>query len=154
MKAEFIRIAAAKTGDPEALAALREIEAHAAAFEEASATLADRIAASKAARGEGPVKLSKAKREQLAELEADGREIDRDLREQLQAAPTAGSVIWSLHFGLSDDAPRARSMLKYYHPDERPIGEEVVVLQERLVDALAAFLERFPEPDAAPDGAD
>ncbi|MBU3055934.1 hypothetical protein [Pseudomonas indica] len=145
MKAAFIRIAQGKATGTAVLSALDDIRQAAQAFEEAEATFPARIAALKAPRGESPVKLSAARRAQLAELDADRIAMDADLLRQLEAPGSAREVIESLHFGLSLDIPSARSLLKHCPPDDRPLMEELVVLKETLLARMAGFLEAFPE---------
>lgn len=146
MKAAFIKIAQAKTVDLRELELLRAIETRARAFEEAQASLPDRITANKASRGEAPTRLSRGERAQLAELAQDQTELDADLLQQLSALDSAQAVIGALHFGLSLDLPMARQMLKHYAPADRVLGEEVVALEEALAAAMAAYLAEFPAP--------
>lgn len=140
MKAAYVRIARSKTADAAALAAIEEIEAAARAFEAAEASFPERINANKALRGEAPVKLSKAKRAQLDELANDQIDIDAEITAQLTALDSAASVIEALHFGLTQDIPRARAMLKHYPPADLPLGEELVALKERLAAAMEKYL--------------
>lgn len=143
MKAAFVRIARSKTSDPGALAALADVEAAAQAFEDAEASFPDRINAGKALRGEPPTRLSRGKRAELDELANDQANIDRDLIEQLSGLESARSVIEALHFGLAQDIPRARALLKHYPPADRPLGEDLVLHKERLADAMSAYLREY-----------
>lgn len=143
MKAAFVRIAISKTSDPRALAALADVEAAAQAFEDADASFVDRINANKALRGEPPTKLGRSKRAQLDALADDQANMDRDLIEQLSGLESARSVIEALYFGLAQDIPHARAMLKHYPPADRPLGEDLVLLKERLADAMSGYLREY-----------
>jgi hypothetical protein len=147
MKAAFIRIAIAKTADAGELAALSGIETAAIAFETADASFAERIEANKALRGEAPTKLRKSTREQLDALASDQADLDADLIAQLGALDSASSVIGALTFALTQDIPRARAMLKHYPAPDYPLGEEMVLLKERLADAMQRYLSVYADED-------
>lgn len=145
MKAAFFRIATAKSGAPEARDALEAIGRLAADFEHADATFPDRVRESKQRRGAGAPKLDKARREQLASLDADRIALDDDLARQFEALPSAQAIVRALHGAMGADLPNARKLLKHYHPDELPLGEDMVSRKEALVAAMSDFLNRFPE---------
>lgn len=145
MKAAFIRIALSKTSDPNGLETLREIESAAQAFENADTSFIDRINANKALRGESPTQLSQNERAQLDELAHDQAALDADLLDQLSRLESAQAVIRALHFGLTQDIPRSRGMLKHYPAADYPLGEELVMLKEKLAAAMAAYLSQSPD---------
>lgn len=144
MKATFVRVAIAKASDPIDLAALQNVEAAARALEHAEASFEDRINANKALRGESPTMLSRGRQTQLDGFTADQIESDRELTEQLSRLESSYAVIEALHFGLTQDIPRARSMLKHYHPADYLLGEELVNLKEKLVVAMSSYLTQRP----------
>ena len=145
MKAQFIRIAAAKTLDPGMLTSLAKIEALAAHYEEGERSFADRIKESKAKRGEGPTKLRKAQRDRLTELQNDQIESDADVALQLQSLTSPQEVVHALHMGMSMGLKSERALLKHYHPDDLPIGEDMLSRKEALVSAFEAFLAEYPD---------
>ena len=143
MKPEFIRIASSKANDPGMLDALTRIEALAAHYEDGEKTFPARINENKARRGEAPTKLRKAKRDQLEELAKDQAELDASLHQQLANLASAQAVVQALHAGMSANLVSSRGLLKYYHPDDLPLGQDMLRRQEALVSALADFLSTY-----------
>lgn len=147
MNPEFFRIAATKTIDPEALALLARMEHVAQELTDADASFPERINANKAKRGELPTKLRKAKKEQLGELAQDQVDLDAKLCEDFRKMTEPSQVVWAVHYALTQDLPSARKFLKYYHPDDLLLGEEIVGLKSRLLDAATAFLDAYPHAE-------
>ena len=127
------------------LTALARIETLASHYEDGERAFASRISENKAKRGEPPTKLRKAKREQLDELAKDQVELDASLRQQLQILSSAREVAASIHWGLSANLASSKGLLKHYHPDDLPIGQDMLFRQEALVLALAEFLSEFQD---------
>jgi hypothetical protein len=48
---------------------------------------------------------------------------------------------------MTQDLPNARKFLKYYHPDDLFLGEEIVRLKSQLLDAATSFLEAYPNAE-------
>lgn len=144
MNIEQLHIAIEKAPTPAAQAALRAIEplfSEVVAFE---ASFADRIAASKIARGEGVTKLRKAKREEIAGYEQDAIELERELTASFRLLSSA-EIISALRSGLVVDLKFWKNGLKHFHQAELPIGQEKVALTEKLAEAMKAYLAEFGE---------
>lgn len=151
MRPEYFRIAATKTEDAEAIRRLRELESLAADFVRAEDSFAERINAIKAKRGEPPVKLRKHQREQLAGLDEDKRALDVQMAKDFEQLHSAQAIVWALHYALSDDLSRAVGYLKFYHPDERPLGEEMIAMKRTLHEKMQCFLQRHPPQEPGTD---
>jgi len=147
MKADFIRIAASKTASPQMRAALALIESLAAHYEDGERTFAARISASKEKRGEPPPRLRKAARDGLEALAKDQAELDASLRQQLEALASPQEVIQAIHMGMSANLASSQKLLQHYHPDDLPLGEDMLSRQEALVSSLAEFLSTYPGTD-------
>jgi hypothetical protein len=138
------RIAIENTGDAEARKFLEDLAPLFADVIELERTFAARIDASKAARGEPPTKLRKARREELAGYAQDAEDGDARLLRDFAALPGA-AVVYALSAGLETDLAFWGSLgLKHAHPAERPIVEASIAAKRRLRDGLAEFLRRFP----------
>lgn len=147
MNSEFFRIAATKTADPLALEMLANMVRLAHELESADASFAERINANKAKRGEPPTKLSKPQKRHLSELAQDQIDLDAGLCNDFRAMESASQIIWAAHYALQQDLPNAQKFLKHYHPDDRPLGEEIVRLKSQLLEAAERFLKHYPLAD-------
>ncbi len=150
MNAGFIRIAAAKTSNAAMAASLRRIEALALHVEEGERSFGARIDANKARRGEGPTALRASQQARLAALAQDQAALDAELARDLDALPDALEVIRAVHMGMSLDLPSSRKLLGRYHPDDLPLGEDLLARKQALVSALAEFLASYAA-GAGPD---
>lgn len=144
----FFRLAAGKTTDPVALAMLAELERITQALAQAEATFVDRINANKIRRGEGPTRLSRARAAQLQELSEDQIDIERGLCAQFAQAHHPSFIVAAVDTALSLDLPNARKFLAHYHPDDLPLGRELVELKTLLKEKTSAFLAAYPNEDA------
>jgi hypothetical protein len=152
MNADSIRVAAGKTSDASALAALETIAALLDGMEQAQAQLPARLRAAKVQRGEPPVSLSPARQKQLAGLEADRLAGQARTAEQLKQFKDASTIVRILHRALFNSLPNARSALKHYHPSDVAFGEEIVARKEKICEAMADFLRQFPVVPDKPAG--
>lgn len=141
---EFFRIAATKTSDPKALEMLARLTSAAEALALADAAFADRINANKAKRSESPTKLGKAKRQQLEQLAQDQLDLDAQLCDDFRRMTQPSEIVFATHYALTQDLANSRNFLKYYHPDDLALGEEIVHLKQQLLEAATAFLNEFP----------
>jgi hypothetical protein len=148
MNPEFFLIAATKTTDPVALTLLGELERFARELADADASFPERINANKAKRGEAPTKLSTARKQQLGELARDQIDLDFKLCSDFRQMTEPSQIVWAIHYALLQDMPNAQKFLKYYHPDDLPLGEELVRLKRRLLEAASAFLEMYPHAES------
>lgn len=151
MRPEYFRIAATKTVDAEAIRRLRELESLATDFVRAEDSFAEHINAIKARRGEPPVKLRKHQRDRLAGLDEDSRAQHAQMAKDFGQLDSAQAIVWALHYALSDDLSRAAGYLKFYHPDERPLGEEMIAMKQAMHEKMRRFLERHPPPEPGAD---
>ncbi len=145
MNPEFFRIAATKTTDPVAHEMLAGLEKLAHELVTAEALFPERINANKAKRGESPTKIPRKKAEELKELEQDQIDIDQQVCEEFSKVDTPSQIVASAAYALEQDIPTAKKFLKHYHPDDLPLGEEIVALKIQLLEKASAFLERYPE---------
>ena len=144
MNSEQLRIAIENAPTPEAGAALRALEplfSEVVAFE---SSFKKRIEASKIARGEEPTRLRKAKRTEVASYEQDAIEAERALTESFKSLSSA-TIIRSICSGLSSDLMFWKSALRHFHQAELPIGQEKVMLTEKLLKVMNAYLVEFGE---------
>jgi hypothetical protein len=144
MNSRQFRIAIENAGDTEARGFLEGLEPLFAEVCELERTFGARIDASKAARGEAPTKLRKARREEIAgyarDAEAGDEQLERDF-----AALSGAAIASAFSAALETDLAFWGSHgLKHAHPAERPIVEESIAAKRRLRDGLEEFLRRFP----------
>lgn len=144
MNPEFFRIALAKTSDPVALALLDQMEHAAMALAAADAAFPERMNANKAKRGEHPTQLSKSRKQQLAALAQDKIDLDAKLCEDFRKMTDPSQIVWSAHHALTQDLANSRQFLKYYHPDDLPLGGDIVHLKSQLLEDATSFLETYP----------
>jgi hypothetical protein len=95
-------------------------------------------------RSEGPTRLRKSQRETLNAFESDQLAIDEELAQQLDALETSVDVIQALHFGMQPSIEVDQKSLRHYHPDDLPIGQELLRRKDDLGAALAEFLVKHP----------
>jgi hypothetical protein len=143
MFARYIEIAADKASSEDEREALRAVLAAARRLDEQDRTFESRINASKAARGEGPTKLSKAKRREVDQYAADAAEL---ADEQLQIFATldhAREVVVALHAGLKADVRFWSTAHRMAHPSDRALVEEYTLAKKELLTAMSAYLQKF-----------
>jgi len=131
-----LRIAIAKASAPDELRALEVALAKAEALSRIEAAFETKINASKAARGEGPTKLSRAKREQLGEFADDQKELEAQQLVAFEAAASAKEIITALRAGLRADVQFWSGAARYTHPADMPVVEEFVNAKRELLNAL------------------
>jgi hypothetical protein len=136
-----LRIAIAKASTPEELRALEIALAKADALSQIEAAFEARINASKAARGEGPTKLSRAKRGQLSEFSDDQAVLQAQQLVAFEAATSAIEIITALRAGLRTDLQFWSGAAKYTHAADLPVVEEFVNAKRELLAALDDFLK-------------
>ena len=142
MNSEQLCIAIEKAPSPEARAALQALESQFSEVVVFESSFKQRIEASKIARGEVPTKLRKAKRAEVASYEQDAIEMERALTESFRSLSSA-KIIRLLCSGLSSDLKFWKSALGHFDPAELPIGQEKVVLTEKLLKVMNAYLMKF-----------
>jgi hypothetical protein len=147
MFSSALRIAIEKASTPEESRALEAALAKANALSDIEAAFETKINASKAARGEGPTKLSRAKREQLSEFADDQAALQVQQRVAFEAATSAMEIVNSLRAGLRSDVEFWSGAAKYTHAADLPVVEEFVNAKRELLTALNACL-KSRSPDA------
>lgn len=145
MSPKFFRLAATKTTDPVALDMLAELEQLAHALATVEASFPERINANKAKRGESPTKLSRKKADDLRALDQDQIDIDQEVYEDFSKVDSPSPILAAMAYALEQDIPNSKKFLKHYHPDDLPLGEEMVTLKVQLLEKVSAFLARYPE---------
>ena len=147
MKAIFIDIAVEKTASLEQRAALQALRAIVADYEAADASFSERINASKARRGEAPIKHSPDRQTYLAALEQDRMALGEDMARQFRALPSAQSILRALHSGIRYQLPITRTQHKFFHPNDLVIGTAMLDNLETPATGMADFLQRFPDAE-------
>jgi|GEM_PF-1507882 len=143
----YIELAASKAATDEELAVLRPIIAIASELDEQDRTFEARINASKAARGESPTKLSKAKRQEVDQYAADEMEIADKQLKVFESFSSAHPIIFALHMGLETDVKFWSKAHLKAHPSDSAILHEFTRAKVKLLDALAAYLLQFQDND-------
>jgi 2-keto-3-deoxy-6-phosphogluconate aldolase len=136
-----LRIAIAKASAAEELRALEVALTKADALGHIEAAFEARINASKAARGEGPTKLSRAKREQLSDFADDQAALQAQQLVAFEAATSATEIITALSAGLRTDLQFWSGAAKHTHAADWPVVEEFVNAKRELLTALNGFLK-------------
>ena len=116
-----IQLAVSKAATDGELAALHPIAAIASELDEQERTFEARINASKAARGEGPTKVSKAKRQEIDQYAADAVEIAAEQLKEFAALDNAWTIIFALHMGLDSDTKFWSKAHLKAHPSDAAI---------------------------------
>lgn len=147
MNPEQLHIAIEKAPSSEAKAALIAIESLFLDVVEFEASFKQRIEDSKKARGEGPTKLRKAKREEIAHYEQDAIELERELTDSFRSLSST-EIVRALHNGLASDLDFWKGALKHFHPVELPLGKEKVDLTEKLFKAMNGYLTEYGEGES------
>lgn len=132
-----LRIAIAKTSAGKRCT-LENVLRKAESLESIESTFETRINASKASRGEGPTRLSTAKREQLQELSADGATLQAQQLLLFEAECSATEILVALHSGLATDLKFWSGAAKHTHPVDLPVVQELVEAKRELLVALEA----------------
>ena len=140
MEAIYLKIAAEKAKNDAQRDALRELEPFVLALEQHEATIVDRINESKQRRGEGLTRLRKGEKEELDAYAQDAMEISDEIAEMAKQMDSAYEVVKIFLGPLKADIEYDEGTLKYYHPMERPLGEEGIEIKKRLFHALKNFV--------------
>ena len=136
-----LRIAMTKVKTPEQSRAIEIALSKAEALADIEAAFEQKIDASKAARGEGPTRLSRAKQEQVNGLSKDQADLQAEQLAAFDAANTAGEIVTALKAGLGADVQFWSGAAKHTHPGDWPVVEELVNAKRELLTSLNAFLK-------------
>ena len=136
-----LRIAIGKASAPEEVRALENALAKADALARIEAAFEAKINASKAARGEGPTKLSRAKREELSDLAEDQKALLAQQLVEFDALTSANEIVTALKAGLRSDLQFWSGAAKHTHPGDLPVVEEFVNAKREMLAALNDFLK-------------
>jgi hypothetical protein len=131
-----LRIAITKASTPEEVRVLEIALAKADALGQIEGAFESKINASKAARGEGPTKLPRAKREQLSEFADDQAALQAQQLVAFEAATSAMEIVTALTAGLRSDLKFWSGAAKYTHAADLPVVEEFVNAKRELLTAL------------------
>ena len=142
---QYIKLAVSKAATDVEVAALHPITAVASELDEQERTFEARINASKAARGEGPTKVSKAKQQELEQFAADAKEMAAEQLNEFAALDNAREIVFALHMGLDSDTGFWSKAHLNAHPSDAAIVQEFANAKTTLRDALAAYLDQFPD---------
>ena len=151
MTPEQLEIAIANAGDQAAKSMLKALVPTYEKYCALDRSFVERINASKVARGEGPTKLNKRKRGEIAEYEKDATEGERNLTKEFRGM-SASSIIFSMDYALETALKFwGGAMLKHAHPADRAIIEEVVETMRSLKSKFEQFLDQYPPPSEGHD---
>ncbi len=143
MYKRYIELAASKAATDEELEVLRSIIDIASELDEQELTFEARINANKAARGESPTRLSKAKLQEIDQYATDAMEIENKQPGEFKTFSCAQPIIFALHMGLDSDVKFWSKIHTKAHPSDCSIVQEFARAKARLRDALATYLEKF-----------
>lgn len=141
MFASALRIAISKASMPEELRALEMALAKADTLGRIEAEFETKINASKAGRGEGPTKLSRAKQEELRGFADDAAAMHEQQLIAFEAAASSAEIVTALKAGLRTDVQFWSGAARYTHPADLPVVEEFVNAKRELLTALNECLE-------------
>jgi hypothetical protein len=99
-----------------------------------------RINASKAARGEKPTQLSRARRAEVDGYAADAQQMHSEQLAAFEAVPSAYKIFSVLKSGLDADLKFWVNAGKHTHPQDMPIVQELVDAKRALKDSLVRCL--------------
>jgi hypothetical protein len=148
MFAPFIRLAASKARSTVERGMLAQVLALAVRLDEIEASFESNINGSKAARGESPTKLPKAKRAELHHFEEDANELEGQQLVAFGAMTYSADVIAALHTGMESDVKFWKQAQRHTHPADAPVVKELVEAKIRLFESMALFLVSYPPNDA------
>jgi hypothetical protein len=100
----------------------------------------DKINASKAARGEKPTHLSKARKAQVRGYADDADAMQKEQLALFEAELTSREILTALYAGLQSDLQLWNGAAKHTHPSDMSVVEEFVVAKRRLFESLANCL--------------
>ena len=113
-------------------------------LDEVEAGFESRINAGKAARGEGPTKLSKARREELNQLSEDEKELEKEMLLECEKMADAREIVAGLHMDFELDLSSSKEMLRHVHPDDAAVVQDLIDAKLGLYEAIARFHDTYP----------
>ena len=137
MFATALRIALSKSLEPQARAALERALPAAEDLERIESGFEERINASKAARGEKPTRLSKARKAQVRGYADDAAAMRKEQLALYDAELNPSEIVNALHAGLQTDVQFWDGAVKYTHPSDIRVVEELVAAKRQFLEALA-----------------
>jgi hypothetical protein len=140
MFAPFIELAASKARSTDERHRLAELLVHAVRLDDVEAGFESRINASKAARGEGPTRLSTARRAELEAYADDARALEGRQLLELRSMADASEIIAVLHAGMEPDVAFWKRAHVHTHPADAPVVQELVDAKARLFESMGRFL--------------
>ena len=143
MFAPSIQLALTKAQSSAELAAVQALLTTAAALDAEEASFAGRMQANKAARGASQIKVSKAKRQALAQYAADAEAIVAEQLQAFAALDRAADIIFALHMGLQSDCEFWAQAQHKAEPEDAATVQAFVGAKIQFRDALAAYLTQF-----------
>lgn len=135
-----IRIALSKCATPEGRSTLEAALVAAADLERIESAFEDKVNASKAARGEKPTQLSKARRVQVRSYAEDAGTLQREQLALYEAELTSEEIARALRAGLESSLQFWSGAAKHTHQADMPVVEEFVAAKRRLCSLLEEFL--------------
>jgi len=135
-----IQIALDKAESQRVRESLANILRHAEELGRIEADFEARLNALKAARGEKPVKLTRARADDVSGFAQDAKEMEAQQLILFENEMTSAQIIRSLKGALSSDLKFWQGAGRYTHPADMPAVEEFVSAKQRLKEALSKHL--------------
>ncbi|MBL8378641.1 MAG: hypothetical protein JNM79_12280 [Burkholderiales bacterium] len=135
-----LRIALAKSVAAPERTALESALPAAEDLERIEAGFVQKINAGKAARGEKPTQLPKARKAQVRGYADDAIAMQKEQLASFESELNSREIVSALHSGLQSDLQFWENSAKYAHPSDLPILEEFVGAKQRLFEALSRCL--------------
>ena len=148
MLAPSLQVAFTKANTGQEQRLLKGLVALATRLDRVEADFERKINANKALRGEAPTKLTRAKREQLAQLAVDERELEAEQLVHLEALPSARDIVDALRPAIEHDVQFWSQAKKHAHAADEPVIEELANAKKMLLQAMTEYLSREATDDA------
>ena len=147
MFAPSVRIALSKACSPGDRADIATILERAEVLDAVESAFESKINASKAARGEGPTKVSSARRAQLNALAEDERQTQKEQVIALEALPVI-AIVRVLHSALQSDVSFWTKNARHAHAADMHVVQEFIDAKVQLFESLGSFLAKHDVSDA------
>lgn len=135
-----IQIAITKTTLPEELDLLNEISKLAETLDTLETSFEERINNNKVLRGEKPTRLTRSKKMEINQYKKDADDLTNQLTKDFMLMENAKDIIQAIRSSFDSDIAFWRQAVKYAHPADMPIVDELLFAKIKLRDALTAYL--------------
>ena len=139
---KLIQIAISKTTSPDKLDFLNEISKLAETLDTLESAFEERINSNKALRGEKPTIVTRSKKKEINQYKKDADELTNQLAEDFLLMENTKDIIQAIRSGFDGDIVFWKQAVKYAHPADMFIVEELLSSKIKLRDALTAYLNQ------------